>query len=234
MKIFLLSIVFLTATLFNANAQCVVMSSCTPDPNLGYCVTPPINAALPIGAVGLPYSTSIQVSIGTTAGGGLVAISSASILSISGLPGGLTSSTNPGSGTIPGGASGCVLISGTPTVFGTFTLAASVVAQTSFGLQTNVVNWTLVIGVTIGLPSLTSVTGVLYLVPNPAKNELNVSSDSNIGIISIYDALGKVVLTAPAPELSNISLNISSLPNGVYFLQAHNGAKTTYKKFIKD
>lgn len=234
MKKLLLSIGFLTATLFNLNAQCTIAPSCAPDPMLGYCVTPPVNTALPVGGVGMPYSTSVQVSIGTSALGGSVTISNASILSVSGLPGGLTSSYNPPSGTISGGQSGCILIAGTPTLAGTYTVSANVTAQTSFGPQSNVVSWTLVINTTTGIASINQISNVLFLAPNPAKNELKVLSEVNIGIVSIYDALGKVVLTNNAQELNSISINISSLPNGVYFLQANDGVKTTYKKFIKD
>jgi nitrous oxidase accessory protein NosD len=68
----------------------------------------------------------------------------------------------------------------------------------------------------------------------PVTDELNISSASHIGKISIIDALGKTVLTYDANYSLQTNLNVSSLSKGVYFLQVNDGSQMSTKKFIKD
>ena len=61
----------------------------------------------------------------------------------------------------------------------------------------------------------------LEVFPNPTKNEINISSEKLIKQYSIYDILGRVVLTGSPFDFS-LNLNISNLNNGIYVLSITN------------
>ena len=66
--------------------------------------------------------------------------------------------------------------------------------------------------------------------PNPASDFLNINSANLIGKnISIYNILSNKLMTATA-ESTAISINIESLPEGVYFIKI--GEQT--KMFVKE
>lgn len=60
---------------------------------------------------------------------------------------------------------------------------------------------------------------VLKTFPNPAQNEITVSSDNELAIVSIYNLAGQKVLEE-YPNLSETNINISQLANGMYFIKA--------------
>ena len=77
----------------------------------------------------------------------------------------------------------------------------------------------------------------LRLHPNPANTTLTVESDSPVREITIYDLTGRTMLTVNvrANDYSPLqTLNISSLPAGIYLLRAvtDNGVKTA--RFVKN
>lgn len=76
-------------------------------------------------------------------------------------------------------------------------------------------------------------TYALRLHPNPANTTLTVESDSSVRTITIYDLTGKTMLTVencPSPA----TVNVVSLPRGIYLLRAvtDNGMKTA--RFVKN
>ena len=77
----------------------------------------------------------------------------------------------------------------------------------------------------------------LHLHPNPANTTLTVESDSPVREITIYDLTGRTMMTVNvrANDYSPLqTLNISSLPAGIYPLRAvtDNGVKTA--RFVKN
>jgi len=72
----------------------------------------------------------------------------------------------------------------------------------------------------------------ISIYPNPAKNVVNISANSEIKMVRVLDITGKLVLTENA--LSNNSINVSNLKTGVYILNVTlaNGNQST-KKLIK-
>ena len=234
MKKNLLIIAALTASLFQANAQCTIVPSCTPSSATGYCAAPSASTSLPSGTVGIAYSTNIQFSLGTTAYSGQVAINGATITATSGLPTGLATTLNPTSGAIAGGGNACLQIAGTPSVAGSYTFAATFSVSTSIGDQIVNAQWYLTVSLASGIAQLTQPANVMIISPNPAKSELNITADFHIGKVSIIDALGKVVITQDLNYTSQSTLDIRNLERGVYFLQANDGTRITTKKFIKD
>ncbi len=65
--------------------------------------------------------------------------------------------------------------------------------------------------------------------PNPAGDLLNIRFDQTISsfIVDVKDLTGSVVYTHRTTNTNELTLNISNLPRGVYFIQAVSG-KTTY------
>ncbi|NRR90825.1 T9SS type A sorting domain-containing protein [Winogradskyella undariae] len=81
-----------------------------------------------------------------------------------------------------------------------------------------------------------SLSAQFSLVPNPSKEVVSLnfnSAQSNVEI-TVFDVLGKTMLTNTAEQTSVIQLNISSLEKGVYFVKVkdHNG-QLGLKKLIK-
>ncbi|HBN05318.1 MAG TPA: hypothetical protein DD434_05965 [Bacteroidales bacterium] len=71
----------------------------------------------------------------------------------------------------------------------------------------------------------------INIYPNPAKNELNVSSSIEIAKIEILNILGQLVFTKELKS-KNTKINISILPKGNYIAKIHTtkGVRTT--KFV--
>ena len=72
----------------------------------------------------------------------------------------------------------------------------------------------------------------IQLLPNPAKDQITISSNTKMNTYQIFNALGKKVLSG---VLTNPTIQIESLHSGSYFivLKETNTNKTYRKKFIK-
>lgn len=74
-----------------------------------------------------------------------------------------------------------------------------------------------------------SITG-LKIYPNPAKNNLYVTSDNfDEKNIEIYNVLGKIVLST---KVINAPVNVSKLSNGVYIVKVTENKKTSTRKLV--
>ncbi|TXD70631.1 T9SS type A sorting domain-containing protein [Aequorivita lipolytica] len=75
------------------------------------------------------------------------------------------------------------------------------------------------------------------LYPNPVKNNLFLSSDENIGNlnIKIFNIEGKLLSTQNTTFEKQVSIDVSSLVNGIYFLNIEDeSGNVEIKKFIKE
>jgi hypothetical protein len=71
------------------------------------------------------------------------------------------------------------------------------------------------------------------LFPNPAKNELQVTSDKlHIENVVIYDVFGRSVLSHTANRTPHTVVDVSSLPSGMYFVKITSENGTATKKVI--
>jgi PKD repeat protein len=81
---------------------------------------------------------------------------------------------------------------------------------------------------------------VLELFPNPATNELNIKlpndATSTIESIQVINVNGQVVKTEHAISTNLLSIDISTLPSGVYMVRTMNkdGMTQTTKQFVKN
>lgn len=69
----------------------------------------------------------------------------------------------------------------------------------------------------------------ISIFPNPAKNFIAVSSSENIEEITLFDILGKKILSAR----NTTTLDMSNLMNGIYLANIQTASGTTTKKVIK-
>lgn len=74
---------------------------------------------------------------------------------------------------------------------------------------------------------------VISLYPNPAKEVLRLESDLPLQTVKLIDVNGKEVLRIAQSNLS-MSLDIGSLPSGMYLLQAETDEGVWRKKWIKE
>ena len=74
--------------------------------------------------------------------------------------------------------------------------------------------------------------------PNPATDELNIICSDALNMntkinIEIYDISGRLILNITSTNVEQTNINISNIPNGVYFIK-FNSEKSSYRtqKFI--
>lgn len=214
-------------------AQCTIAPTCTV--TTGYCSTPAANSSLPAATEQIAYSTTIQVSVGTSYS--IATISDATVTSVSGLPSGLSAAGNPSSGVIAGGGSGCFAITGTPAAgsAGAYTVTANVSVNTNFGVFPTTITWNLAVSSPAGIANFsTSNIATILLAPNPAKTELNVTADFHFQKVNIFDALGNLALSQDVNGEYKTMLDLNKLNAGIYFLQVIDGSKIVTRKFIKE
>ncbi|MCJ8155415.1 T9SS type A sorting domain-containing protein [Chryseobacterium sp. SSA4.19] len=68
--------------------------------------------------------------------------------------------------------------------------------------------------------------------PNPTSDVININSKSKISKIEIHSADGKLILSKDIQGIS-ASVNINTLPSGVYFVNTLTGKENNYQKIIK-
>lgn len=73
-------------------------------------------------------------------------------------------------------------------------------------------------------------TNNFHISPNPAKNKIVISIETEIKYVEIYSLLGKKVLKSKDQN----EIDISQLPNAVYFIKVHTNTGIGTKKFIKN
>ncbi len=69
--------------------------------------------------------------------------------------------------------------------------------------------------------------------PNPTSDFVEISGDISISTISIYDRFGNRLFLEPVPSNTNRRIDLSMLPQGVYFISITNEKQNVYQKIIK-
>ena len=88
-------------------------------------------------------------------------------------------------------------------------------------------------------PTATGINAISFeneitIYPNPVKNTLNIKSNEPLKQIIIYDLTGKSLKTKENYNENNLTINISDLSKGIYFIQTiSTTGKTFTTKFIK-
>lgn len=87
--------------------------------------------------------------------------------------------------------------------------------------------------VPLGIHQITDPTSLISVYPNPATNILNINGITGKATLKIYDVLGNVVYQINTVNISE-TIDITSISNGVYFLQAISNDQVYTTKFVKE
>jgi hypothetical protein len=223
-------------------------AQCTPDVSITIPgIYPDSATGLPDGTVGTAYNEVIQVRVltDTTLNGLPVIVTSITITGVTGLPPGLTYSCNPANCVFPGGTNGCLLLSGTPTTAGSFTLNVDLdVAGTLFGVpltQPATVDYYVIdINSPTGLGDDVSALQfeLLQNKPNPAVNYTDVSFTSPIGgdfNVKVFNLIGKEVYRQTIRGMAGMNttrISTADFIPGVYMLTIENGSSVATRRMI--
>jgi hypothetical protein len=82
---------------------------------------------------------------------------------------------------------------------------------------------------TTSINQLEAVNGQIRVYPNPTANNITIQSSTELGVISIYNALGELSLQMKSKNSQEL-IDISKLPVGVYTIQVQG----KYSKLIKE
>ena len=156
-------------------------------------------------------------------------IDSINVISVTGLPAGLTFACNNGDCAFLGGTTGCAQITGTPTVEGVFVVTIELKAYVGGGGEATAQAFTLdyykiVVtdcNTTVGLNDMNSSTFKMF--PNPANDKVSIQGLENKSIdqITLTDASGKTVQTYEVNG-NQIEINTAELNVGLYFVNIYN------------
>ena len=81
-----------------------------------------------------------------------------------------------------------------------------------------------------------ALTDQISIAPNPAKTQVVITAAETIENITIYTATGSLMENRVRQRVmanNKVSLNVSGLENGIYFLKISTRGKTIIKQFIK-
>jgi len=268
----------ITLLLLSFFAYNFVAAQCTPDPryiSLGVGVYPApdtASTALPLGcditlgfnsalaSINQPYNFTLTAVVPTEVpfNGQMVPLTYVQITNITGLPPGMTYVCNPGNCTFNGGTNGCILITGTPTAAGEYSLSVTTTVRVG-NLINSTQHFPSIAGdpLTItgeykirvdapptcppnGIVSYTSTKGfsVSQNQPNPfdLNTRISINSDKNTTYrFTVTNIVGKTVesrvINAPQGEYTH-EFDGSVLPAGIYTYTLSNGTNSVSRKMI--
>jgi len=243
MKLRLLVILCFVSALLSGTA----FAQCTPDLTITIPgIYPDSATGLPPGLAGQPYSEVIQARVltDTVYNGFPAIISNITITGVTGLPPGLTYSCNPASCVFPGGSNGCLLLSGTPTVAGIYSINVDLdINGNIFGAGLTVPQsldyYVIEIG-TVGLAdNLSDIKfELLQNTPNPASDYTDVSFTSPIGgdfTIKLFNMIGKEVFQKTIRGMAGLNtsrIQLDEYTPGIYMLSLENGSSVATRRMI--
>lgn len=241
----------------NAKAQCTPDPTCTDVLNPGE-ICPEILAD---GTVGVPYNqivTVIPPATGTIAGYGTVNIVKIVLTSVGNMPPGLTyQASSSGVFTVKPISDPnyryCILISGTPTVDGTYPLSVHVmpyinVGSTQFPVivstveQVDDTSLAIIIHPASSGYSIVNLNkfSVLDCKPNPFNSVSKIgfiSPNSSEVKLNVFDVVGNLVYNEKMTSIRGenyFDFNGMNLGKGIYFYTVSNGKESATKQLIKN
>lgn len=249
MRKLLLTLVATAAVIIGAQAQ-----SCTPGANYAdstFGAWPDTITNFPPATTGVAYNTDLnfKVPAAVTAeldptGGTLVgsAIQDFTVTGVTGLPTGFDYACNIASCTYAGDANGCANLYGTTNTPGTYDVEINVDATIIidvFGIPTPVQQSTSFTGYKINVGSaglIEQIIAPISVFPNPANESITVqgiTTSTKAERLDIVDLNGNVISTVENPT-QDVTIEISDLKAGMYFVKVHHVAGTEIVKFIKE
>jgi hypothetical protein len=229
-------------------------AQCTPIPTNTALITPDTVTNFVSGTVGQPYNQVIYIHPpdDTTAnvppfGNINVTVTNITLDNVGNLPPGLSYVCNPASCIYPGGVSGCAVISGTPTLAGTYVLDIAITANGTV----------VIIGQTIPVAQQDTIQSYRIVVDPAASGIAQAEHGAGLQIgqvvagpggltvylesavagpveWAVYDMSGRQVLgqaAAVVPGANAVGLQASPPGPGIYLLTARTAGGTATKRF---
>ena len=72
----------------------------------------------------------------------------------------------------------------------------------------------------------------ILVYPNPTSNQITIRGLYGKNDVAIYNLLGEKVFQSSIQQINNSAINLSSYPDGIYFLSVKNKEKIFSEKFI--
>lgn len=236
--------ILLTSAIILTVLTSMFAQPCTPGAYTNSGIYPDSVPGLPPAYINAPYSTVITVVVPTDTilFSVPLTIDSIGIIAVTGLPAGFAYTGNPANGYIQGGASGCVVITGTPTL-----------AQIgSYPIDITTDSW--VNGMTQGFPETKTAYYTIHILdtlvsitqrdnieqapsnyPNPFSRSTNISfyaTSNGVSIFQVYNCLGQMI----EEQLVNCTLGKNTftferqMPDGIYFYRLNGVVNTGFHK----
>ena len=74
----------------------------------------------------------------------------------------------------------------------------------------------------------------LNLYPNPVQDKLYIEAEAEIEEIVVYDVYGRRQVTETPSHQGNLSIDVSNLNSGVYFVKIKTEEGNIVKRFVKE
>ncbi len=75
---------------------------------------------------------------------------------------------------------------------------------------------------------------VFSITPNPSKGLFNIHTNTKNTSVRIINLIGEVILNDNTQSDSNLNVDLTNQPNGIYFIQLNNGKETITMKIVKE
>jgi hypothetical protein len=108
--------------------------------------------------------------------------------------------------------------------------------KNSYGVWsfTNVVSFTRTIGV--GIDGITDASTAFTVFPNPATHRITLqcAPEKEMDKVELMDVQGKIIQVQILGSSTEKQIDISSFPDGIYFIMVSSGKDVIYKKLVKN
>ncbi|MCG9881610.1 MAG: T9SS type A sorting domain-containing protein [Bacteroidia bacterium] len=86
-----------------------------------------------------------------------------------------------------------------------------------------------------GITPILETNNTLHLFPNPANSQISIQANAEMknAQIVVLNSIGEIVLNQSTENANSLTLDISALNNGIYFIQVQANNKLYKQKFLK-
>jgi hypothetical protein len=74
----------------------------------------------------------------------------------------------------------------------------------------------------------------IKLYPVPVISDLSIDNISNVTLIEIFDVMGNRNISEACDHQDHLSISVSNLPRGIYFIRFTTSGTSAIKRFIKE
>ena len=86
---------------------------------------------------------------------------------------------------------------------------------------------------TVGIANNAAIANQISITPNPAKEQVTISSSLTITSLQLFDLMGReVYFNVPVKQVNNITINVGTLPPAIYTLVAKGANFVVNKKLV--